>query len=101
MGVVIYMTRLYQERSPEGWTSKLDLEVLQARKKLSNIVITYYHHHNIANIHVLGSVLSTLPISPQVLLTTTLGSGSNYYPSFTGKETEAHESKVTCTKFHS
>lgn len=94
------MTRFYQERSPEGWTSKLDPEVLQAMKKLSNIVITYYHHHNIANIHVLGTVLSTLPISPSVLLTT-LGGGSNYYPSLTGEETEAQEDKVTCTKSHS
>lgn len=62
-------------------------------------MITYYH--DTANIHVLGTVLSTLPILPQVLLTTTLGSGSNYYPSFTGKETAAQRGNVTCAKSHS
>lgn len=63
-------------------------------------VVIIYHHHNIANIHVPGTLLSTLLLLPDVILTTTLGSEYNYHPSFTGEETEAERRKVTCPKFH-
>lgn len=63
---------------------------------MPNVVIIY-HHHNIANIHVPGTILNTLPVLPHVILTT-LGSGYTYYPSFTGEETEVKISKVTCPK---
>lgn len=50
-----------------------------------------YHHHNIANIHVPGTLLSTLLLLPDVILATTLGSEYNYYPSFTGEEIGAEK----------
>lgn len=48
------MTKFYQKKSP-SWTLEFSK---QGRN--SPVLITYDHHHNIANIHVLGTVLSTL-----------------------------------------